>query len=225
MEGAAPTARAALQRSLKFSQDNWAFYDIEKGEKMLRHFDELAATASFGQPDSLEWSMFTRRLDWEYAPAIRRREAIIRRWQAMLEALVDWVDSFARFAPHDPRWNPPGASPQQVRHNIARTQECGPGNFRFREAVFDRYFQLGWGDIWTHETFRWEFSARRVLWSDQRLDLIRDTYPHCQPGQRPPTELVSRAESLHNRADLRPDRLQAPPWGTPIRGYLDGAPH
>lgn len=218
LEGTGPETRGGLERDLGFSRAHWDKHRIEQGEQMLRAYDELARCAPLGRPDPLALTLARRRIEWDLAPLAARWEAVVERWQRLLEALVDWLDAFTRFAPHDARWRPPGASEADVKRNIQRTQECGPGDFRFHEALFQRYFMLGWEQIFTHETFVWEYTARRVEWSDERLALVRATYPHCAPGGRPPAELVARAEELHPDRDYRPDKLQSPPWGAPLRG-------
>ncbi len=220
LEGSADATRAGLTKDLSFAQQAWDRYRIEKASQRLAKFDELAAAARFGQPEPLEFELFGKRLDWEYEPWIHWREAVVDRWQSLLEQLVDWLDSFTSFAPYDPRWMPMGGTIDQARHNVQRTQECGPGEFRYHEAIFHRYFQLTWDQIWSHETFTWEYTARRIEWSDERLHMIRETYPHCQPGGRPPASLVSRAEQTHpSGRDWRPDKLQHPPWGTPLTPF------
>ena len=220
LDGTAPAVLDGLQRSLGFAQQAWNRYGIEKTGKLLAIFQKMEKEAAFGQPDPLAFSLQSRRLDWEFEPLEARWEAELRRWQAMLDNLVDWLDSFTSFAFYDTRWRTPGASDAQVRKNIQRTQECGPGEFRYREAVYARYFRADWEAIWSCESFTWEYSARRIEWSDDRLHLIRATYAHCQPGQKPPAALVAQAEKLHPDGDYRADKLQHPPWGTPISPFV-----
>jgi hypothetical protein len=163
----------------------------------------------------LEWNLSEIRIEWEYAPVHARREAVVARWQTLFEMLVDWIDAFTKFAPTDERWKMPPGSPAQVQARIRRTQECTPGDLQYRESILQEYFQLGFMDVWTHDSFLWEYAGHRVEWSDARLQLIFDTYPHCKPGQKPPPELVAMAEELHPGKDLRPDRGAPPAWGTP----------
>jgi hypothetical protein len=217
LEGSAPSLRPALEKSLQIAQAGWLRWSIERAQRELAVFEEIAQRSAFGQPDPLELSLANRRIEWELAPSAAHWDAKVRRWQYMLDLLRDWVDSFAKFAPYDPRWRTPGASEATVRKNIARTQECGPGRFRYREALYQRYFHQGWEEIWRDETFVWEYTARRVEWSEERLQLIRATYPHCQPGAKPPAELVARAEQLQPNTNYRPDQNVPPPWGTPLQ--------
>ncbi|HPQ67900.1 MAG TPA: hypothetical protein PKW95_02150 [bacterium] len=222
LEGAAPVVRDALLQEVAFAHEAWLPRTIEKTEKKLALFDRLAAAAPFGQPQPIEFEIGCVRIDHGAEPGIVRWDAIVRRWNRLLEMLVDWVDSFTGFAPTDERWMPMGGGDPWP--NIMRTRECGPGDFRRRETIFHEYFNLTWDDIFLHETFLVEYTARRVHWSDERLRLIRATYDHCRPGQTPPQELIRRAEELHPAKDLRPERFQPPPWGTEISApdFIEG---
>jgi hypothetical protein len=217
LDGAAPVVRSGIEQDLQFAREAWLPRKITEQQKVLEMFDGLAATAPFGQPDPLEFSTGRYRIEWEFGPEHRLWSAMVDRWQYMLSLLVDWLDAHTSFAPTDPRWcMPPGTD---VQKNILRTKECGPGRFRFREALFREYFGLDWDGIWAHETFTWEYTANRIEWSDERLRLIRDTYPCCVPGAVAPPGLVKRAEELHPARDNRPDRLRHPPVGTPLRTF------
>lgn len=214
LQGAAPVMRDALEQELEYARRLWLPRHVEKAERKLAFFEGLAAAAPFGQPLTIEFEMGRTRIDWEAEPGIVEWEAITRRWNRLLEILVDWLDSFASFAPYDERWVPPGGGDPWP--NIRRTRQCAPGDFRRREKIFGDYFGIAWAGLFTHETFVYEYTANRVYWSDERLRLICDTYSHCVPGGTPPPELVKRAEELHPARDLRPDRMKYPPWGTPL---------
>ncbi len=214
LEGAAPVVRDGLLLEVKFAHEAWLPRTIEKTEKKLALFDRLVAAAPFGQPQPIEFDIGCVRIDHDAEPGIVRWDAIVRRWNRLLEMLVDWVDSFTGFAPTDERWMPMGGGDPWP--NIKRTRECGPGDFRRREQFLHDYFNIAWKDIFSHETFLVEYTARRVHWSDERMRLIRATYDHCRPGQTPPAELIRRAEELHPAKDLRPDRFKSPTWGTEI---------
>ena len=218
LDGAAPLQRAGLQQDLEFARRDWDRYRIDQAEQLLAAFERLAEQAPYGQPDPLQLSLIRRRVEWELAPLSHRQEAVVSRWQPIFALLVDWVDAFTSFAPWDARWRTPGSSEADVRRNIQRTQECEPGEVRFREALLQRYFRLPWDQIWTHETFIWEYTARRVEWSDERLYLMQDTYPHAVANTPPPAELVARVEALYPDWDLRSDRGKPPAWGAPMTG-------
>ena len=215
LDGVAPAARHGIEQDLKFAQDAWLPIKVDEVNKRLQTFDAVAARSPFGQPDPLELELADKRIEWEFAPLHARREALVVRFAQVLDLLVDWIDSFAKFAPTDERWTMPPGTPAQVQQRIRRTQECTPGDLHYRESILKEYFGLEFKDMWTHDTFLWEYAAHRVEWSDQRLQLIFDSYPHCKPGNRPPPELVAMAEELHPAQDYRPDRLRPPPWGTP----------
>jgi len=217
LDGAAPMVRSGIEQDLQFAREAWRPRKITEQEKVLEMFENLVSKAPFGQPNPLEFSILRYGIEWEFEPEHRLWYAMVSRWQYMLDLLVDWLDAHTSFAPTDSRWcMPPGTD---VQKNIRRTKECGPGNFRFREALFLEYFGLDWDAIWRHETFTWEYTANRVEWSDERLQLIRDTFQHCLPGNEAPAELVKRAEELHPGRDYRPGKLQHPPVGTALTTF------
>jgi len=221
LAGSAGATRDALHEDLAFAKESWLPVRVEQAERILAAYDELVAKAPFAQPDPLAFELARKRIEWELEPMHRRWTAVVDRWSYVLDLLVDWLDAHTSFAPGDERWRSPGASPAQVQHNIRRTKECTPGDVGYRLAILQEYFQLGFDDIFTHETFRTEYTARRVHWSDARLALIRETLPHCALGGVAPAELVARAERLHPHGDVRSDRGQAPPWGTALEGPFD----
>ncbi|MBO6935445.1 MAG: hypothetical protein JJ863_10740 [Deltaproteobacteria bacterium] len=216
LSGSAGATREALEKDLAFAKESWFPVRVEQAERILAAYDQLVAEAPFGQPDPLSLELARKRIEWELEPLHRRWTAVVDRWSHVLELLVDWLDAHTSFAPGDERWCPPDGNPAKAEHNIRRTKECAPGDVGYRLAILGEYFQLGFDDIFTHETFRTEYTARRVHWSDARLALIRETFPHCVLGGVAPAALVARAEQLHPHGDVRPDAGKAPPWGTPL---------
>jgi len=217
LDGSAGATRDGLAKDLAFAKESWLPVRVEQAERVLAAYNELVAKAPFGQPDPLALELVRKRIEWELEPMQRRWEAVVDRWSYVLDLLVDWLDAHASFAPRDDRWRTPGASPAQVQQNIQRTKECTPGDVGYRLAILQEYFHLAFDDIFAHETFRTEYTARRVYWSDARLALIRETLPHCTLGSVAPAELVARAERLYPQGDVRPDRGKAPLWGTPLQ--------
>ncbi|MBU1068421.1 hypothetical protein KJ975_02540 [Myxococcota bacterium] len=220
LSGAKTVAREGLLESLAFSRAGWAHYDILQHQREVELYDQLAAAAPLGVPDPLTLTLETERIAWELEPSRRRWDAMIRRWETLLDLLVDWLDAFAAFAPYDPRWNPPGASREQAMENIADTQECNPGDFRFREALFKEYFSLTWPEIWQHETFTWQYTSNQISHSDERLMLVLETYPLCQPGGRPSPALIARTEQMHARKAHFRSTNGLPPPDSPLTPFM-----
>jgi hypothetical protein len=220
MEGAAPAARNALVKEVQWAERDWRPpHEIQARHQILQAFDRLAQAAPFGQPDPTQFAMERRAIEWDVEPSKWKWSETVRLWSMMLDDLVDWVDAHTKFAPWDERWRPPGASEAQVKRNIRRTKECRPSAFRYRERLLGWYFGINWEGMWSHETFIYEYSANRVEISDERLHLVRATYPLCVPGAVASPELIAEAERLHPELDYRPNRLQHPPPGTPLRRF------
>ena len=215
LEGSGVVLRPSLVAAIQEAAKHWRPHEYAEVQAELAAYDEMAAAAPFGLPDSFALSLRFRRIEWEYAPRHAWWDALIRRWSYMIDVAWDWLDSFASFAPYDERWLAKG-NPARTKKNIRRTQECGPGNFLYRNAVMHRYFQMTINDVWAHDSFTYEYTARRIHQSDERLQLVRDTIPHIAVGAKPPAELVQRAEQLHGPKDYRPDRAQPLPPGSVI---------
>lgn len=224
LAGAAPMARAGLEKDLVFARSMWLPRRIEECGELLDLFDRMAAVAPFGQPDPVIFGVERTRIEWRFAPLHRLWSAVAERRDRLFDKLVDWLDAHAAFAFYDARWRGPGMTDEQVRRNIRRTKECAPGDFRVLEKIVAEDYGLAWDDLWRHETFAYDYHARRIPWSDERLRLIRKTYAHCVPGGMPPTELVAATEELHSRkGDTRPTGAP-PPWTTEtpsVPGFRD----
>ncbi len=173
--------------------------EVERNKKLLKAFEELVIKAPFGYPDPLEYELIRQVIEWEYEPQVIKWNAIIHRWDRMLDMIHDWVDSFCAFAPYDDRWAGMGGgnSKAQTMKNIARTQECNPGWFKVRENIFKEYFGLTWDDIWTHPTYEAEMKGDRVWYSDETIQIIKDAYSLCIPGGKPTDEMIKLSEEIH----------------------------
>lgn len=219
MDGNVPINRDALLKEIEFAQSLWLPLQVQEAEEKLKIFEELAVKVPFGQPDPLEFELTCKKIEWKFEPQHIKWDAVTRRWSKLFEKILDWLDSFCSFALRDERWATALASLDQVRKNIQRTQECEPGNLKYREAILKEYFGLKWKDILTHETFIWEYSANRISQSDERLHLALDTYSYCKKGKSPPKELIERAEALYPSKVVRPNVGRPPAWGSPLRYF------
>jgi hypothetical protein len=181
---------------------------LQKTEALIKVYDELAEQSAFKAPDTFLFGLERIRLDWHYAPVQNRWDEVCRGWDRLLELIHDWLDSYGDFAPHDFRWVDMG-DPQKTLRNIKRTNDCNPGFLKERERIFYEYFQLKWDDIFSHETFLSEFKAGRIWYSDESLDLIKETYTHCKPFNKPTKELIKHAEDIyHNKRYRRVNSFQ-----------------
>ncbi|MCB1172546.1 MAG: hypothetical protein KDK39_03220 [Leptospiraceae bacterium] len=207
-----PHAGPTIQYDLYCAEISFRPLDREMYTKQLAAYNALVAKSAFGYPDPVEWEITRQKIEWEYAPRQAQWKAIEDRWDRMLDMVQDWIDSFCSFAPHDARWAGMGGvnSAAQTRKNIERTQECEPGKLKVREDIFQRYFGLGWDDIFSHETFRNQLESGLLFQSDEALQLIRDVYPQMLPGQNPSSDLIARAEAQHSsQGYLRANRVSA----------------
>lgn len=196
MEGSGMT-RAGIVKEARFAAEAHDPLALEAAAAKLAAFDSLAAATRFGAPDNLLYTLAADRVDWEFAPRKAEWAWTHDRWHRILDNVVDWLDSFAAFAPSDSRWRTPGASEAQVRRNIERDQQCLPGEVAVRLEILAENHGLDFDGIFTHPTYLNEQAAARLYWSEERLDLLRRTLPLMAPGAEPPQELVAETEALH----------------------------
>ncbi|HII84626.1 MAG TPA: hypothetical protein HA271_07295 [Methanobacterium subterraneum] len=203
--------RDSIMRDRTFAEFMHLPLEVEKQDKLIKIHDKLADDSPFKVADSFQFGLERERLDWEYTPLITGWNITIRLWEKMLMNVYDWLDSFGSFAPHDERWVDLRGQTFTMR-NIKRTQECNPGILRAREKVLQDYFQLGWDDIFQHETYINEYQANRIWYSDETLELIKKAYSHCKPYQKPPEGLVNQAETIYTQKRYkRPEAFQYSP--------------
>ena len=207
LEGGAIT-REGLVEEKTFNDIFSLPVQFQKMEELVTIYDKLAEQSVFNTPDTFLFELERVRLDWQYAPVQNRWDAVCRGWDRLLELIHDWLDSYGDFAPHDFRWVVMGDT-QKTLCNIKRTNDCNPGFLKERERIFYEYFQLKWDDIFSHETFLNEFNAGRIWYSDETLELIKETYLHCTPFNKPPKELIKHAEDIyHNKRYRRVNSFQ-----------------
>jgi len=200
--------REALISDKTFAEFMHLPLEMEKCEKILKVHDKLASRSPFKVANSFEFGLERQKIDWQYTPPINHWNLVIRLWDKMLDNVHDWLDSFCSFAPYDERWADRRGKTYTMR-NIKRTQDCNPGIFKAREKIFQEYFQMGWKDIFNHETFLNEYEANRVWYSDEALDLMKKTYPYCVPFNKPDPELIREAEVIHaEKRYKRPEAFQ-----------------
>lgn len=188
----------------------------EMHEKELEAYKALVSKAAFGYPDPIEWQVTRQKIEWNYAPRLALWDAIEDRWDRMFDMVIDWVDSFCKFAPYDDRWNFPGSSRAQTQKNIERTNECEPGKLKVREDIFYEYFNLEWEDIFTHETYLNKLNSGLIIITDEIIDLIRDVHTVMKPGARPTKEQIAKAEEIHEHKRFVRDNMPGSDDLTPM---------
>ncbi|MDX2091562.1 MAG: hypothetical protein SFX73_27125 [Kofleriaceae bacterium] len=214
LDGTVPLTRAALVDELGLAQQAWDRWRIVGAERELAWLDAAVARSGGAPPDALAVTMASLEIRHALEPHARAWSLAVHRWERAIENLVDWLDAHASFAPTDARWA--GDSRAATEHNLARTRAVNPGQLAIRIELLARS-GIAWDHLVEHETFRWEYTARRIGLSDERLRLVFATRPHAVVGGSPPRELVARAEELHAAGrHVRTDAGRAPAPGTPL---------
>jgi hypothetical protein len=181
---------------------------VELGRAKLARYDELCRRHPAGAADPFEFELARQRLEWEYAPRLAQWRSTIEHWQVLHEHCLDWLDAHCEFAPRDGRWADARGHEATLR-NILRAKEKLPGQLAVREGFLHASHGLRFDDVWAHPTWQAEVAASRIFDSDERLELLRRTWPHCKPGGKVPAELVSQNEALVRAGKLRNPKHQA----------------
>jgi len=196
LEGAV-LSREALQKDVEWAEQLLLPIYEKRNGAVLAKYDEMAVAAAFGVPDTVMFEMERFKIEREFEPAINKDQAIIDRWGKLLQLLHDWVDAYTSFAPYDSRYaSPEGMAATQ--RNIKFYKDCNPGFFKVREDIFNRYFSMGWDDIFIHPSFANERKAKRCLYTDAYVAFLKQVYIQCKPFVSPTKELITKAEQLHN---------------------------
>ena len=204
-----PHAKPVIEYEIYCAKLGHRPLEVKMRTEVLEMYERLVARSAFGWPDPLEYELARQKIEWAYEPEMIKWKMIEDRWDRMLSLVHDWVDSFCSFAPTDARWAGMGGANSRAvtMRNIKRTQQCNPGRLKVREQIFHDYFGLQWADIWTHPTYRNQYAARMIWYSDACLDYIKAAYDLCVPGGRPSDDLIAQAEKLYSsgafkRADM-----------------------
>ena len=200
MEGSV-LSREALEKDIKWSEEMILPVYERKNKAILAKFDEMAASAAFGVPDSVAFSMERFRIESVFQPQINKYDAIVWRWGKLLELLHDWIDAYTSFAPYDERYVSLSGM-EETKRNIKFCKECYPGFFETRQDIFNRYFSMQWNDIFEHESFSCERKAKRCMYTDAYIEFLKEVYQHCKPFATAPQELIVKAEELHKNKEV-----------------------
>ena len=195
MEGSA-LSREALEKDIQWSVELILPVYERRNRSILAKFDEMAADAAFGVPDSVAFSMERFKIESAFQPEINKYDAIIWRWEKLLGLLHDWIDAYTSFAPYDERYVSLEGM-EKTRRNIKFCKECYPGFFGVRLDIFNRYFMMQWNNIFEHESFSCERKAKRCMYTDAYIDFLKEVYQQCKPLASASPELIAKAEELH----------------------------
>ncbi len=168
---------------------------IDMNREMLDRYRELKKQSPLSIVDPLVFELERFRISNKYQPKIKQREVIGQHMYKLADTLLDWLDSFCSFAPYDARWA--AATSEETAQRIELTQQCNPGFLEVRESILMEYFDITLSAMWNHEIF---ISGKKTLvipFAEPLLDMIRETYPNCKQGGRPPANVIAAREQFH----------------------------
>lgn len=172
---------------------------LNQYEKQLKLYDELAKRNKFGAVNVLQFNLGSEKLEFELNPKIKMWESQKHYWGRVIESLSHWITSYCSFAPVTQPWS----LAKNPRAAVIETQECEPGFFEVKSKQFMRNHGISFQDIFTHETFKWEVTYNHIWYSMEYIQFLRDeVFQHCRPGNKPPNEVIVKAEKLNNEKRL-----------------------
>jgi len=167
---------------------------IDQYERQIKLFDELADRSKFKAVNILQFNLGCEKIEFELNPKIKMWESQKHYWERVIESLSHWITSYCSFAPFTQPWS----LAKNPRAAVIETQECEPGYFEVKSKQLMRYHGISFQDIFSHETFRWEVTYNHLWYSMEYIQFLRDeVFPHCRPGNKPPAEIISKAEKIN----------------------------
>ncbi len=207
MEGSVATSEA-LEYDLGWAKAMHVskFHVAEKTE-ILKKYNELAYKAPFKVPDSLEFELERKLIEYKYLPHIEKWRAIKLRWEQIIDNLDTWAIAHTRFAPYMLPWKM-SKNPSEA---IQRDKDCIPGGIKVREKIFAEYFELEFHDIFTHETFINDVNNFFMDYSQGWVEfLVNKIYPEALPGKYLDKDLIKETEDIHEKKlRFNPERHRA----------------
>ncbi|MEO7311879.1 MAG: hypothetical protein ABIX01_15850 [Chitinophagaceae bacterium] len=183
-----------------------AFYEelihppmLRRSKAVLSIYDELAATASFGVPNTVVYILEHSKILDDTEAGLRKYEHLQQLWIKLIMGLHLWVDAYTKYAPADERYA--GGSAEMTRQNIERYKNVWPGKIKIWEAQLLDNYGLCWNDIFTHESFDAEHRSGRFNYTSDCIRFIKDeVYTQCSPLQHAGQELIAKAEALYGKS-------------------------
>ncbi|MBN2681633.1 MAG: hypothetical protein JXR58_03940 [Bacteroidales bacterium] len=184
-------------------------HHIEKEVRKLAKFDELTAKSKFGVPNSKELSYDYREIDREFDRPMAIWYDISSRWDDLLWDLSMWSLSYCSFAPFIKPW---ALAKDPVAATI-KTQKTGPGIFKQKERLLEKYYGIKFHDIFKHETFEWSVKQDYCSYSQEFIEFLIETiYPECKPFNDLNSERIEKRASFYKRDRNSVDR-EGNPYG------------
>lgn len=203
MEGSVAVREALMYRYGMTKALPGSPHHIECDKQKLELFDHLASQSKVNVPNSDELSFGMRRIDQKFEPLENEWNEIKTRWEDMIYDLSIWSLAYCPFAPQVFPWN----MSRNPREAVIRTQKTQPGLFKQHERLLQKYFGVGFYDIFKHPTFEWEVRYKFLNDSQEFIEfLIEKIYPVCIPLQDMPSELIPlRSAMFKDNKEMNPD--------------------
>ena len=170
-------------------------FNIKKTNEHLQIFDELAAKAKFGVPDSLQVTLAHAKIDHKYIPDIALWNGVEDAWERIMSLMMTWSYAHMSFADKIFPW----VQLAEPWPAIQKVKDVYPGEIKGRLRIFKENFGLDFHDIFKHQTFHWQVENYQISESQIWYEcLVNQIYPQCLPGQYLNQETITEIERQWN---------------------------
>lgn len=195
MEGSAVT-RAGLDYNLDWANAMMLNpYEIQEAKENIRIYDEMASTAPFNIPDSLQLTLADNKVEWELEPKKIYWNELKDRFFNILDHLHSLVIANSQFFPSYSPYTMMATYNEKKEH-AEYIKNCLPGIMKEEEKLLEKYFGVSFLDMFKHEIFIWEVENYHIWYSQEYAEFLKNTvYPEVVPLEFLSSETVGRFEN------------------------------
>lgn len=167
-------------------------------EEKLEAYDKLAEKNKFKLVDPHEWEFIEKKIDWKYAPEIKKRDQIYHIFDNILDKLDLWEKANCPFAMNVEPWTII-YDVEKRRQVIEKDKNITQGMVWEYEKLLLRYFGLRLKDIIHNQSFIHAVKSGTMVFSQELVEhLLLEVYPQCKPFNLLPKDLIEKRTEIQN---------------------------
>lgn len=181
--------------------------EIKVLEEKLEAYDKLASMNKFGKVDAHVWEFVEKKIEWKYAPEIKKRDQVYHIFKNILDDLDLWEMAHCPFAMNVEPWAMI-FDVEKRKQAIERDKNIMPGVIWEYEKLLLHYFGLKLKDIIHDQSFIHEIKAYTMVHSQEIVEhLLLEVYPVCKPFNPLPQSFISKRTEIQNaKREENPDQ-------------------
>ncbi len=177
--------------------------NIELWEELLTTWDKLCDESPAGIPNHVVWEVTDFTIRMKYMPRQVEWDMRDLLFHNLLNLTHDWIDSWTKWAPKDPRWFVE-RDMEETMKRVKLTKYTNAGMAKVTEEILKEYFGIGWDEMFSEPEFLYLRESRDKIayiflpYTDHRLEFLKnEVWPQMQPMQPPPPALIAKAEEVY----------------------------